>query len=108
MSEEREPVEVWPLTHFLCEEMQARGWTTADVAIRMKTSDGYGIDKLTLDLLMANEEANLIIDDNTFAALARAFGVSEQYFRNLHAVWKNWPDRRVAFECPESIFGEDA
>lgn len=63
------------------------------------------MDLFCLDLIMAVQDDGLIIDDDMFAGLARAFNVSPAFFRNLHAVWLDHPDRREPFECPEDIFG---
>lgn len=104
----RKPVEVWPLASFLCDEMEARGWQTQDVAVRMggKTSDDMAHDLLELDLIMCVQDDKLTIGDETFLKLSQAFGVSAECFKNLDAKWREWPDRREPFEPPDSIFGE--
>lgn len=101
------PAEVFPLAQFVCEEMEARGWTSDDVAIRMgyKTDEEYGLDLFSFGLLMSVQEDGLLVGDELFRKLALAFDVSEEYFRNLDATWRKWPDRRVPFECPDSLFG---
>lgn len=101
---DREPVEVFPLAQYVAEEMEARGWTANDVAARM--GGDYATNAFVVDLLLAVHEDKLIVDDDTFAGLSRAFGVSEQYFRNLDAVWRKWPDRRSEFECPEHLLSD--
>ncbi len=104
---EREPVEVYPLAEFLCEELQARGWTTSDFAKRMGNGRDYPRNKVIADLIMAVHKDGLTIDDDTFNGMAGALGVSSEMLRNLDAIWRKWPDRRVVFVCPESIFGTD-
>ena len=101
----RTPAEVFCLAEFLCEEMQARGWKTEDVAARMGTPSGFAMDLLCLDLTMAVQSDGLIIDDEFFAGLGSAIDVSVEFFRNLHQVWLTHPDRRSPFDCPEDIFG---
>ena len=103
------PAEVFCLANFLCDEMEERGWTTVDVALRMAQATGreYGIEKLIIDMALAVQEDGLLYDDTTIAGLAAAFGVSPQFFRNLDAVWRAHPDRRVPFTAPEEIFGPD-
>ena len=95
-----------PGTH-LKREMEARGWTTEDVALRMgwRTEHEFVIDLLSIDLLMSVQEDSLLLGSLP-AKLARAFDVSETYIRNLDAIWRRWPDRRVAFQPPVHIFGE--
>lgn len=99
------PAEVFCLAESLADEIIERGWTTEDVAIRMNTSRGPAMDLFIVDLLMCVQDDGLLIDEETFDGLARAFDVDPQYFRNLHAVWQRWPDRRNSFEPPGSIFG---
>ena len=105
MSDARIPAEVVCLAEFLCEEMQERGWQTEDVAVRMGTPSGPALDLFGLDLIMVVQDGGLIIDDEFFAGLGRAFDVSPEFFRNLHEAWKRHPDRRSPFACPEEIFG---
>jgi hypothetical protein len=101
----RSPVEVWPLASFLADEMQARGWKAEDVAARMVTADGFGHDLLSLNLVLCVHKDSLVIDDETFEALARSFGVSSDYFRRLDTAWRGNPSARVAWECPDELFG---
>lgn len=98
------PAEVFCLADFLYEEMKARGWTSDDVAVRMGIRDDGG-DFLLVALLLGVQRDSLVIDDKTFAGLARAFDISQEYFRNLHSTWLRWPDRRTPFRCPDDAFG---
>lgn len=99
--------EVFPLAEHLADEMIARGWNTFDVAARMGgvTAKEIGMDLLIVDLLMCVHDDNLLIGDEEFHKLARAFDVSEEYLRNLDKVWRDHPDRRSPFTPPESLFG---
>jgi hypothetical protein len=107
MSEtERTPAEVFSLAEHLGDEMAARGWTTTDVATRMGGSaEAVAINILVIDLLMCVQDEKLLVSDDLFAGLAKAFRVTEQYFRNLHEGWLKHPDRRVEYDPPESLFG---
>ncbi len=102
-----EPIEVYPLAEFLCDELQARGWTTSDFAARMDNGREYYRNKVIADLVLAVHKDGLLIDDETFDGMARALDISSEMLRNLDAKWRDWPDRRVSFECPESVFGTD-
>lgn len=102
-AKERAPAEVFCLAEYLAEEMLERGWTAADVAARMGTGESVAHDTLVVDLLLAVQRDGLLIGEDTFSGLARAFGVSEQLFRNIDAVWRKWPDRRSPFKCPEEL-----
>ncbi|ADJ22975.1 hypothetical protein Hden_1161 [Hyphomicrobium denitrificans ATCC 51888] len=98
------PAEVFPLAQYLAEEMEARNWTCSDVAKRMQTPSGYSLDCFRIEILLAVQDEHLIIDDELIAGLARAFGVSNEFFRNLHQIWLDNPAARVAFRCPEGLF----
>ena len=99
---EYEPAEVFPLAQYLCEEMEARGWTTADVAARMDGDDAE--NQMLVDLILVVHKDGLTIDGKTFDALAKAFGVSALVFKRLDAGWRRWPDRRSSFTAPDSLF----
>jgi plasmid maintenance system antidote protein VapI len=79
---------VWPLGSYLEDEMNARGWTVADVAARMGPGRDYGTDYLCVEMLLAVHDRNLLLDDDTAIGLGNAFGVSPQYFTYLHEAWR--------------------
>lgn len=99
------PVQVFHFSEFICEELSERGWTTEDIAKRMNTSREFWRDLLIVDLLLCVHDDKLILDDETCGGLARAFGVSPQFFRNLDETWRDFPDRRSPFTPPEEVFG---
>lgn len=96
------PAEVFHLAEYIVEEMQERGWKTGDVALRMGRD--YAVDLFSIELVLAVDDDDLVIDDDTFAGLARAFGVSEAMLRNLDHSWRQWPQRRSKFSAPEDVF----
>lgn len=76
------------LAEILQEEMDERGWTKDDLALRMgPTHDDFGINRLALDLFMEVRKPNVILGamDVQFAI---AFGVSKEFFNNLHEAWR--------------------
>lgn len=98
------PAEVFPLAEYLVEEMEVRGWKSADVGMRMGNARGYEMDAFCFELVLANDDDRCSIDDETFAGMARAFDVSEALLRNLDAVWRKHQDRRAPFEVPDAFF----
>lgn len=101
---ERIVAEAWPLAFYLAEEMDARGWTTLDVATRMGGKD-IGRDVLIVGLLLAVHRDGLLFGDDVFAGLARAFDLSEEFLRNLDAAWRKAPpETRQKFEAPDHLF----
>jgi hypothetical protein len=106
-NQDRIPAEVFSLAEMLCDEMQARGWQTEDVAFRMGgTFDDFVRNLLTIDLLMCVQRDTLLVGDRMFNGLAHAFNVDHRTLRNLDAAWRQAPpDHRAPFTPPDSIFG---
>lgn len=81
----REPAAIWPPAYYVREEMEARGWTEADLLERMTTSSPIVAKeawKQVLGIRPLDEQPT------TAHKLAHAFGVSEQFWLNLdHAFW---------------------
>lgn len=86
MSELREIAETFPTGEFIQDELDARGWTTDDLAVRM--GGDAAMNKLTVDLLIHVPDKNMILDTETAEGLSRAFGVSAQFFLNIDATWR--------------------
>ena len=101
------PVKVFCLAEYICEEMEDRGWTAVDVAIGM--GGEFTRTKLIIDFILAITPTNetCLIDDVTFARIAKAFGTSPGFFKGLHKEWTETenPAARSQFECPEHLFG---
>ena len=98
--------EVFSLPEILCEEMTARGWTTDDVGARMGMR-GAANDALGVSLLISvsQNDPRLLIDDETYEGLARAFDVSADFFRTIHTQWLGQTTGRNPFEAPDEMFG---
>lgn len=75
--------------NFIAEELDARGWSTTDLAARM--GGDPAIDRLTVDMLIAVEDRKMVLDEKTAFGLARAFDVSPQFFVNLDRLWRGLP-----------------
>lgn len=101
------PAQAFSLAEMLWDEMQARGWTTDDVAARMPADSDReaGMNLLRFMLVMAVQRDGCTIGNDMFEKLAAAFGISEQYLRNLDDTWRGRPGQRVPFECPDEAFG---
>lgn len=95
------PVSVWPLASYLADEMESRGWTCVDVALRMP--GGYAENVCMINLLMAVQDSRMIMHEEIFDGLSEAFGISAIYFQKLHSQWLRWPDAREPFKCPEHL-----
>jgi hypothetical protein len=95
------PLMVWPLASYLAEEMEERGWRATHVAARMNGQ--YSKNIIVVNLLLAVQRDDMIIDNETIQNIAHAFGVSAQMLSQLHEEWLRWPAARQEFECPEHI-----
>jgi len=80
----------YTLADFLQEEMDERGWTVRDVAMRMGgiTEHEIVIDWCTVDLAMHVHDTNLLLDAETAEKLGRAFSVPPEFLVNLDASWR--------------------
>lgn len=97
LSADRIPAEAFPLGVFLQEEMTARGWDEADVAVRMGGDDVVK-NLFLVQLTLAVHNPNLILDEKTACGFARAFDVSPAMFLNLDSAYRAW-----CAEHPDSV-----
>ena len=84
-----ESAEAFPPGEFIQDELDARGWTTTDLAIRMGGDPRF--NKLVVDMLVHVRAKGLSIGEETAERLAKAFGVSKQFFLNLDKSWQDHP-----------------
>ena len=82
----RVPAETFSPGSYVKEEIDARGWTTADLASRM--GGDHAIDQLIVELMIAVGDKNMLLTPETAEGLARAFGLSSEYFINLDRAWR--------------------
>lgn len=73
---------------YIQEELEVRGWSTADCAIRM--GGDLAINEYSLDILLAAVDApqdhairELLLDKETADGLAKVFGASSQLWLNI-------------------------
>ncbi len=76
----------FPPGEFIKDELNARGWTTRDLAERM----GGDIDRnhCCVDLLVYAPAKGMMLDAETSRQLGRAFGVSDKFFAKLDEQWQ--------------------
>jgi hypothetical protein len=101
---ERTPAMVFSLAEMLGDEMAARGWTIEDAGARM-SENGAARDSLILATMMSVQSDGLILTDDFFSGLSRAFDVSEDFFRNIHRQWLAHPSARQPYDAPDELFG---
>jgi HTH-type transcriptional regulator/antitoxin HigA len=75
---------------YIAEELEARGWTASDLAIRMggATIEEMAKDQLVVELFIAVHDPKLVLDTATARKLAEAFGTSTMLWLNLDAGYR--------------------
>lgn len=71
---------------FLAEELEARGWSSRDLALRM--GGDAAVNELCVDMMIAVHDPNLLVDAETSAQIGRALDVSEEFFLNLDRLYR--------------------
>ena len=107
MNDERIPAEVFPLAELLGDEMEARGWTTDDVALRMGGDENIiARNLLAFMLLLSVQREGLLIGDAMLDNLTKVFDIDATFFRNIDSAWREAPaDRRRYYSPPDELFG---
>ncbi len=88
----RIPADGFPVGSYLKEELEARGWSLEQLALRMAAKD-IEIWQLTVELMIAvadGEPTRLKIDEETANRLGLAFDVSPEYWINLNNAYNEW------------------
>ena|GEM_PF-7101712 len=91
------------LGEYLGEEMDARDWTSMDVALRMG-GESVAVDALFVDFVLAIEDPRAVISERDYRRLETAFGVSEGFFQSLDAAWRERPETLSSYEPPEHLY----
>ncbi|MEE9159966.1 MAG: hypothetical protein V3U60_16475 [Gammaproteobacteria bacterium] len=76
----------FPPGEFIQEELDARGWTTADLASRMGGDAAQR--QCCVEILIYAPNKGVILDDDTASGLSRAFGTSAEFWINLDRDWR--------------------
>jgi len=81
--------EVFPVSYFIAEEMNARGWSKDDLLNRMPGI--RALNDIWLELIFAAPDMELELRQNMTIGdagpLAHAFGTSKELWENLDATW---------------------
>ncbi|MGH6981446.1 MAG: helix-turn-helix transcriptional regulator [Stellaceae bacterium] len=86
MADTRVHAEVFHPSVFIHEELEARGWTLDDLALRM--GGDFGLQRFALDFYMTVHDKHLLLGADGERDLARAFGTSPEFWHNLEAAWR--------------------
>ncbi len=84
----RTPAEVFPPGQFLQEELDARGWTTADLSQRM--GGNPAVDQLAVEIMIecGPEDKGILMDREMAEGLALALETSAEFWENLDRTWR--------------------
>jgi hypothetical protein len=102
---ERIPAQVFPLAEYLCDELVARDWHTADCARRFDNGLSQAVNLLALNLLMLG--ANIPAPDHVIEGLANALSVSKAFLRSLERPALEHPDRVARWICPIDVLSKE-
>lgn len=86
---------------FIWDELEARGWSMQHLYDRLPQDDG-GATRLSIETYMATQDPDIAMDENMANALHGVFGVSAQFFLNLHKSWKDSLDQSEHASRPTS------
>lgn len=84
---------------FIQDEMDARGWTRDDLAWHM--GGDFSITRISLDFYFAIHDRNMRMGNDWIRGFAKAFGTSEDCFRNLERAWIDHPSSEVPTTAPD-------
>lgn len=105
---ERIPAEGFHPSELIRDEIEARGWSLDELAMRMVGGDReqFGVQRLALDFYFecGPTEPNLRMGDDSARMMAAVFDVSTDYFINLERAWLAWvesPNGRAALNIQQ-------
>lgn len=92
------PAQVFPLGEFIAEELEARGWTPRDFALRIENVRGREIDgalvkaiairELEIEIVLAcSGNQRCISTEESLKAFARGFGCSWEFLANIQKAY---------------------
>ncbi|HEY7770118.1 hypothetical protein [Longimicrobium sp.] len=96
--------EVFPVAEFVRDEMAARGWGECDLIHRL----GADAHAAWLAALILNPMPGVLVDDDTAARLACAFGTSAALWLRLDAQWQAANPSASPVDAVPSKHGEAA
>lgn len=83
----RIPADVFPVTTFIQEELDERGWTWEYLASQMPGDDA--VNQLAVGILRdGGDSKGLLLGDYLADELSRLFGSSKEYWLNLDEAWQ--------------------
>lgn len=105
---ERIPAECFHPSELIRDEIEARGWSLDDLAMRMAGRDReqFGIQRLALDFYfdVGPTEPDLRMGEDSARMMAAVFDVDTDYFINLERAWLAWvesPNGRAALNIQQ-------
>lgn len=97
MKHNRNPAECFPPGEFIRDELEARGWTEEDLAIRMGSEEEYPKNLLTVQLIIEVPEYKgraSRMGEGVAESLAKAFGTSVELWVNIENSWIEYVNHR--------------
>ena len=85
---ERIPAEVFPPGEFIRDEIKARGLTERGFQVLLFSVGCSDVQVMACELTAYVDDKGLILDPDTAACLAKAFGGDAQSWVNLDRAWR--------------------
>ena len=85
------PAEVFPPGEFIRDEIEARGLTERGFEVLLFSVGCTPAQVVACQLAAYVDDKELILDADTAACLAKAFGGDAQYWINLDCAWRGCP-----------------
>lgn len=92
-AEHQRPAEAFPVGSFIAEELEARGWSVADLAARMPGN--FIRNALVLQVIIIVRSPTLTLGSMA-EKLAGAFGTSPEFWHGLEKQYRDWHRRKVS------------
>lgn len=92
------PAECFPVGEYIADELEARGWTTRDLAERM--GGDVDLNQCTIELTIACgvSHPQVSMGTETAQGLSRAFGTSADVWLNLDRAYRECREHRAKLE----------
>lgn len=95
------PAESFHPAEYIEDELQARGWSYADLAQRMGMDD-FDLHLCEIDLYLTRHPG-LRMDQQFAESIGRAFGTGAETWLGLEKSWLEFVERQVLADCGSGI-----
>lgn len=80
--------EVFPVGEYVLEELEARGWSIAEMARRM--GGDFNLNHCAIELVIYVHDPDAFLGEDLARRIGLAFGTSAEVWLNLDNAWREW------------------